>query len=85
MKDKQHDPEFQYPKVAKVTRASKQAAKQTEQTAQDKEVLDADAHVLPQPTNIRKSWVFPQTLPISRLIKDHVKRHLAAHIKCVWT
>ena len=73
MKEKQHDPEFQYPKVAKVTRGSKQAAKQTEQTTKDKEVLDADAYVLPQPTNIRKSWIFPQTLPISRLIKDHVK------------
>ena len=29
-KEKQHDPEFQYPKVAKVTRASKQAVKQAE-------------------------------------------------------
>ncbi|CAL5425316.1 unnamed protein product [Camellia sinensis] len=72
-KEKQHDPEFQYPKVAKVTRASKQAAKQVEQSTKDKEVLDADAYVLPQPINITKSWVFPQTLPISRLIKDHIK------------
>ncbi|CAL5424354.1 unnamed protein product [Camellia sinensis] len=72
-KEKQHDLEFQYPKVAKVTRASKQAAKQVEQSTKDKEVLDADAYVLPQPINIRKSWVFPQTLPISRLIKDHIK------------
>ncbi|GMP43217.1 hypothetical protein CsSME_00012666 [Camellia sinensis var. sinensis] len=72
-KEKQHDPEFQYPKVAKVTRASKQAAKQVEQSTKDKEVLDADAYILPQPINIKKSWVFPQTLPISRLIKDHIK------------
>ncbi|GMP34034.1 hypothetical protein CsSME_00007084 [Camellia sinensis var. sinensis] len=72
-KEKQHDLEFQYPKVAKVTRASKQAAKQVEQSTKDKEVLDADAYVLPQPINIIKSWVFPQTLPISRLIKDHIK------------
>ncbi|CAL5350096.1 unnamed protein product [Camellia sinensis] len=72
-KEKQHDPEFQYPKVAKVTRASKQAAKQVEQSTKDKEVLDADAYVLPQPISITKSWVFPQTLPISRLIKDHIK------------
>ncbi|CAL5388783.1 unnamed protein product [Camellia sinensis] len=72
-KEKKHDPEFQYPKVAKVTRASKQAAKQVEQSTKDKEVLDADAYVLPQPINIRKSWVFPQTLLISRLIKDHIK------------
>ncbi|CAL5349800.1 unnamed protein product [Camellia sinensis] len=72
-KEKQHDPEFQYPKVAKVTRASKQAAKQVERSTKDKEVLDADAYVLPQPINITKSWVFPQTLPISRLIKDHIK------------
>ncbi|XP_028070645.1 uncharacterized protein LOC114273079 [Camellia sinensis] len=55
-KEKQHDPEFQYPKVAKVTRASKQAAKQVKQSTKDKEVLDADAYVLPQPINIRKSW-----------------------------
>ncbi|CAL5351050.1 unnamed protein product [Camellia sinensis] len=72
-KEGKHDPEFQYPKVAKVTRASKKAAKQVEQSTKDKEVLDADAYVLPQPINIRKSWVFPQTLPISRLIKDHIK------------
>ena len=72
-KEKQHDPEFQYPEVAKVTRASKQAAKQAEQSMKDKEVLDANVYILPQPINIRKSWVFPQTLPISRLIKDHVK------------
>ncbi|CAL5422084.1 unnamed protein product [Camellia sinensis] len=51
----------------------KQAAKQVEQSTKDKEVLDADAYVLPQPINITKSWVFPQTLPISRLIKDHIK------------
>ena len=72
-KEKQHDLDFQYPKVAKVTRGSKQVAKQTEQTTKDKKVLDADAYVLPQPINISKSWIFPQTLPISRLIKDHVK------------
>ncbi|THG02821.1 hypothetical protein TEA_014142 [Camellia sinensis var. sinensis] len=72
-KEKQHDPEFQYPKVTKVTRASKQAAKQVEQSTKDKKVLDADAYILPQPINITKSWVFPQTLPISRLIKDHIK------------
>ncbi|GMP25427.1 hypothetical protein CsSME_00002301 [Camellia sinensis var. sinensis] len=72
-KEKQQHPVFQYPKVAKVTRASKQAAKQIEQTTKDKEVLDADAYVLPPPTNIRKSWVFSQTLPVSRLIKEHVK------------
>ena len=56
-----------------MTRGSKQAAKQTEQNTKDKEVLDADAYVLPQLTSIRKSWVFSQTLPVSRLIKDHVK------------
>ncbi|XP_028119301.1 glutamic acid-rich protein-like [Camellia sinensis] len=56
-KEKQHDPEFQYPKVAKVTRASKQAGKQVEQSTKDKEVLDADAYVLPQPINITKSWI----------------------------
>ncbi|THG18817.1 hypothetical protein TEA_001206 [Camellia sinensis var. sinensis] len=45
-KEKQHDLEFQYLKVAKVTRGSKQAAKQTEQTIKDKEVLDADAALI---------------------------------------
>ncbi|CAL5438179.1 unnamed protein product [Camellia sinensis] len=72
-KETQHDPEFQYPKVAKVTRASKKAAKQVEQSTKDEEVIDADEYILPQPINIRKPWVFPQNLPISRLIKDHIK------------
>ncbi|XP_028085507.1 uncharacterized protein LOC114286519 [Camellia sinensis] len=38
-KEKQQDPEFQCPKVAKVTGGSKQAAKQTVQTTKDKEYL----------------------------------------------
>ena len=56
-----------------MTRGSKQAAKKTEQTTKDKEVLDADEYVLPQPTSIRKSWVFSQTLPVAKLVKEHVK------------
>ena len=53
-KEKQQHPVFQYPQVVKMTRASKQAAKQTEQTTKDKEVLDVDVYILPQPTSIRK-------------------------------
>ncbi|CAL5323055.1 unnamed protein product [Camellia sinensis] len=55
-KEKQHDPEFQYPKVAKVTRASKQAAKQVEQSTKDKEVLDADAALIWTSENCQQSW-----------------------------
>ena len=56
-----------------MTRGSKQVAKPIEHTTKDKEVLDADDYVLPQPTRVRKSWVYPQILPVAKLAKEHVK------------
>ena len=53
------DLDFQYPKVVKITSGSKQDAKPIEQTTKDEEVLDVNDYVLPQPTHIRKSWIFP--------------------------
>ena len=62
-----------------------QVAKQTEQTTKDKEVLDADAYVLPQPISIRKILRFSTNSTDFKIDKRSCKRLLVAHIKCVWT